>query len=192
MLVVKAEICNNASDFCKGLNVYDAVMWISCAWDKINASTIEKCFISAGFKFNNSNVSAIEESKSSPEIKETMLLEYSGNLDISIDIITGFITFDNNENTHESEDIDEESLINIVIENYRNSNNKETIFSDNDNDIVSKNQTTVMIHFIPQNDKFKFEKWDISEFEIKLNYTFVLIFTERFSIQYQLNKGIIN
>ena len=49
-----------------------------------------------------------------------------------------------------------------------------------------------MIHFIPQNDKFKFEKWDISEFEIKLNYTFVLIFTERFSIQYQLNKGIIN
>ena len=40
---------NSASELAKQVNVLDAVMWLSSAWDVLDPETIQKCFWKCGF-----------------------------------------------------------------------------------------------------------------------------------------------
>ena len=63
-------------------------MWIASAWDKVKSSTIDKCFIHAGFILDYQKSIIIEENKNCPEsCKEVIVREYSNYLHIETDII---------------------------------------------------------------------------------------------------------
>lgn len=48
----------SGSDLLKSINILDAIHWISHSYNEVEETTIQKCFIKAGFKFdNNSSVS---------------------------------------------------------------------------------------------------------------------------------------
>ena len=39
----------SATEICKAVNAFDAIMWLKCAWDAVSNVTIQKCFSKFGF-----------------------------------------------------------------------------------------------------------------------------------------------
>ncbi len=47
-IVPKIDECNSASEVAKSVNILVAIRWVAQAWEKVKASTIQKCFRRAG------------------------------------------------------------------------------------------------------------------------------------------------
>jgi transcriptional regulator with XRE-family HTH domain len=60
-VLARMETCNKATDVSRSVNVFDAVQWLSSAWDLIQSSTIQKCFKKAGFSFSDDEEPDAEE-----------------------------------------------------------------------------------------------------------------------------------
>lgn len=48
-VAAKLDEASKASDAVRSINVLDAVQWVRNAWDKLQPSTISKCFANCGF-----------------------------------------------------------------------------------------------------------------------------------------------
>ena len=69
--------------------------WVAIAWDKVKDSTIQKCFVNAGFNLTNEPIAEIEETCNILEVyNESTIHNYSEFLSINEEIITNCIDFD--------------------------------------------------------------------------------------------------
>ena len=48
-VVSKIDDCNSATEVSKSVDLLQAIRWITQAWEDVSESTINKCFIKAGF-----------------------------------------------------------------------------------------------------------------------------------------------
>jgi len=55
---------NTATEFAKSVTVFDAIRWISSAWNNVREETILKCFQRAGFTSPETNLQEQEDSTS--------------------------------------------------------------------------------------------------------------------------------
>lgn len=66
-LLAKIDECKSGTEFCKTINVLDAIRWIVAAWNDVGTSTIKSCFHRAGFPVE---VTPIEEPSEEIEMGE--------------------------------------------------------------------------------------------------------------------------
>jgi len=59
---------NTATEFSKSVTVFDAIRWISSAWNNVREETILKCFRSAGFVSPETDLQEQEDSISESDL----------------------------------------------------------------------------------------------------------------------------
>ena len=77
---------NTATEFAKFVTVFDAIRWISSAWNNVQEETIFKCFRRAGFTSSETDVQEQEDSTSESDLvsalPETLQFEVASEDDI--------------------------------------------------------------------------------------------------------------
>ena len=115
-LFTNAESCKNAHEFAKSINLLDAINWISYAWEKINQSTIVKCFHHCGFLIPDNPYEKIQDIIENEEIET-----FSYALKIESSEIRTFLCQDNSDlQIHEDEGDSEDKILESVLKTYTN------------------------------------------------------------------------
>jgi len=64
---------NTATEFAKSVTVFDAIRWLSSAWNNVREETILKCFRRAGFASPETELQEQEDSTSESDLVSALL-----------------------------------------------------------------------------------------------------------------------